>query len=99
MTKSKHINARKKRTASEKAGFRCLKTTLAGGDAVKALAKELYSEYKDEHNAAGIYRPSARVAVDYLLSMAKYYGVKEMSTVSIKKNIWLEIGVAPLEEI
>ena len=99
MTKSKHINARKKRTASEKAGFLCLKTTLAGGDAVKALAKELYNEYKDEHNAAGIYRPSARVAVDFLLSMAKYNGVSEMQNVNIKKNIWLEIGAEPQERI
>ena len=59
MTKTKHINAKKHRTASEKAGFRCLKTTSAGGDAVKALAKVLYSEYKEEHNAAGIYGGSA----------------------------------------
>ena len=99
MTKSKHINAKKKRTASEKAGFRCLKTTLAGGDALKTLAKELYNEYKHEHNKAGIYRPSSRVAVDFLLSMAKYNGVKEMTTVNIKKNIWLEIGAEPQEEI
>ena len=99
MTKSKHLNAKKKRTASEKAGFRCLKTTLSGGDAIKALAKELYREYKEEHNAAGIYRPSARVAVDFLLSMAKYNGVREMSAVNIKKNIWLEIGAEPQEEI
>ena len=99
MTKSKHINAKKKRTASEKAGFRCLKTTLAGGDAVKALAKELYREYKEEHNAAGIYRPSARVAVDFLLSTAKYNGEKHMEKVDLKKNIWLEIGEEPQEEI
>ena len=98
MTKSKHINAKKKRTASEKAGFRCLKTTLAGGDAVKALAKELYSKYKDEHNAAGIYRPSARVAVDWLLTMAKVHGEKNMEKIDLKKNIWLEIGVAPQED-
>ena len=99
MTKSKHINAKKKRTASEKAGFRCLKTTLAGGDAVKALAKVLYSEYKEEHNAAGIYRPSARVAVDWLLTMAKVHGEKHMENVNLKKNIWLEIGAVPQEEI
>ena len=99
MTKSKHINNKRKRTASEKAGFRCLKTTLAGGDAVKALAKELYREYKEEHNAAGIYRPSARVAVDWLLTMVKFHGVSEMQNVNIKKNIWLEIGAAPQEEI
>ena len=99
MTKSKHINAKKKRTASEKAGFRCLKTTLAGGDAVKALAKVLYSEYKEEHNAAGIYRPSARVAVDWLLTMAKYNGIPEMTTINVEKNIWLSIGAIPQEEI
>lgn len=98
MTKSKHINAKKKRTASEKAGFRCLKTTLAGGDAVKALAKVLYSKYKEEHNDAGIYRPSARVAVDWLLTITKYNGASEMQNVDIKKNIWLEIGAAPQEE-
>ena len=99
MTKSKHINEKKKRTASEKAGFRCLKTTLAGGDAVKALAKELYREYKEEHNAAGIYRPSARVAVDWLLVHANYSGAPLMGNISMKGNIWMEIGKDLQEEI
>ena len=98
MTKSKHINARKKRTASEKAGFRCLKTTLAGGDAVKNLAKVLYETYKEEHNEAGIYRPSSRVAIEWLLARAKYHGEHELEQINLKKNLWLEIGVAPQEE-
>ena len=98
MTRSKHINARKKRTASEKAGFRCLKTTTSGGDAVKALAKALYQEYKEEHNAAGIYRPSARVAVDWLLVHADYSGAPIMGNIPMKGNIWMEIGKNLQEE-
>ena len=99
MTKSKHINAKKKRTASEKAGFRCLKTTLSGGDAVKALAKVLYLRFKKEHNAAGIHRPSARVAVDWLLVHANYSGAPLMGNITLKGNIWMEIGAASQEEI
>lgn len=95
MTKSTGVKPRKRRTESEKAGVKGVKVSEAGGKALMALAKNLFTEYPQEHRDAGINRPSTRVAVDYLLIIARYHGEKAMEKVKLDRNLWIEIGRLP----
>ena len=95
MTKSTGVKPRKKRTESEKAGTHGVKVSDSGAKALMALAKNLFAEYPQEHRDAGINRPSTRVAVDYLLIIARYHGEKAMEKVKLDRNLWIEIGRLP----
>ncbi len=59
---------------------------------IQRLAKQLFEAFPKEHKAAGITRPSARVAVDYLRTRAAMGSIFKMGPQNEKNNAYLALG-------
>lgn len=64
---------------------------------LKVIAREIFNDYEEEHKKLQIRVPSSRVAIDYLIAMARYNGTEYMEKVKTDKNLWLAIG-KPMQE-
>lgn len=67
--KKKDKSTGKKKKAATKAGRKdgSIRTTQAAAKKINAIAQRIYDLYPGECRKAGYYRPSAKLAVDYLI--------------------------------
>ena len=55
------------------------------------IAIEIWEEHKNRMRMMGVYRPSAKVAIDYLLVTAAVSGVYKIKPLTPKNNLYLEM--------
>lgn len=60
---------------------------------IKALSERLFKGYEKEHRAAGINKPSSKVAIDALLYWSASAGMLNGKPITDKDNIFINILV------
>ena len=65
---------------------------------IKALSERLFRGYEKEHRAAGINKPSSKVAVDALLMWAAEAGKLNGKAITEKNNLFVMISTQSEEE-
>jgi hypothetical protein len=87
-----------KETRSMKAGITQLRATDASASMIYRIATTLYRENEKEHKELGLSRPSARVALDYLIAEGCRLGVPMLGNLNKDNNLWLAMTTADQKE-
>jgi hypothetical protein len=94
MTEKKKSKVLSKKQSTEK----FVRTTSFTSKQIQSLANQIWSQWEQNCRDAGYYRPSSKMAIDYMLCTASECGPFKVAPLNPKNNIYLAVEGLHKEE-
>ena len=76
-----------------------VRTSTSSAKIIRQIARELFKEYKEEHQAIKLNMPSSRVAIDFMIIATSIQASVKVPMQSPENNLWLRINREIVPEV
>ena len=69
-----------------------VRSSVSSAKVIRQIAKELFNNHKEEHQAIKLNMPSSRVAIDFMIIATSIQASVKVPMQSPENNLWLRIN-------